>query len=231
MIKLENISYRYTEAAIVTKVLNRINFTCCKGDVVAINGPSGSGKSTLLNIMGTLLKPIHGSVKWMDQDLGCLSEKHQAQLRLQHLGFIFQSFNLIPVLTAYENIAYPLVLAGVSQKQQKKRTNLILEQVGLSPFRDRRPNQLSGGQKQRVAIARALVNEPDLVLADEPTANLDSQTASEIFDLMVQMNTDYKTTLVFSTHDHKISRRAKKRLYLEQGILSDQTALRADQGI
>src|SRR6516162_9344584 len=169
-----------------------------------IVGPSGSGKTTLLNLIGCIDKPTAGSVIVGGQDVSKLNDNAVSDFRANRVGFIFQNFSLIPVLSAYENIEYPLLLLGMPASQRRERTTRMLEAVGLAGHRRQRPNQLSGGQKQRVAIGRALVKEPDFVLADEPTANLDSQTGASIIALMRKMQEQYATTFVFSTHDRQL---------------------------
>jgi len=188
------------------------------GAFLSIAGPSGSGKTTILNLLGALDTPTSGTIKIGERETGGLSKKMLADFRNTHLGFVFQTFNLIPVLTVQENVELPLQLHGIAEKEKRlARVKRILEEVGLSGLAGRRPNELSGGQQQRVAIARALVKEPTLVLADEPTANLDSTTANEIMALMLAMNKKHGTTFVFSTHDPLVMGHASRLVRLHDG--------------
>lgn len=192
------------------------------GEFTAIAGPSGSGKTTLLNIIGCLDIPTKGDVLINGTSITTLSTKEKAEFRKNELGFVFQTFNLIPVLTAYENVEMPLILVNMPAEEKKERVISILEEVGLSEFINRKSNEMSGGQQQRVAIARALVKNPSMVLADEPTANLDSTNAKEILSLMKELNKKKKTTFVFSTHDPLVMEFAERIIYLRDGkIASD----------
>lgn len=220
MIKIKDVSHTYRIGDQVTNALCGLNFSTAPGEIIAITGPSGSGKSTLLSIMGCLLTPSSGSVSVMGCDLDALDDAGKAALRRKHLGFIFQSFNLIPVLNAIENVEYPLILCGVDGRERKHRAERMLERVGLQHQMKKRPDQISGGQKQRVAIARALIASPDFVLADEPTANLDSHTATDILALMSDLNKEMNTAFIFSTHDPKVSAFAHKQFHLEDGALT-----------
>jgi putative ABC transport system ATP-binding protein len=188
------------------------------GSFLSIAGPSGSGKTTILNLLGALDTPSSGTVRIGERETGGLKPKMLADFRNTHLGFVFQTFNLIPVLTVQENVELPLQLHGIAEKGERtNRIERILEEVGLGGLADRRPNELSGGQQQRVAIARALVKDPTLVLADEPTANLDSTTAGEIMALMLAMNKKHGTTFVFSTHDPLVMDHASRLVRLRDG--------------
>jgi putative ABC transport system ATP-binding protein len=188
------------------------------GAFLSIAGPSGSGKTTILNLLGALDTPNSGTIKIGDRETGGLSSKELADFRNTHLGFVFQTFNLIPVLTVTENVELPLQLHGIADRTKRTdRIKNILNEVGLGALADRRPNELSGGQQQRVAIARALVKDPTLVLADEPTANLDSNTAGEIMALMLAMNEKHGTTFVFSTHDPLVMDHATRLVRLHDG--------------
>jgi putative ABC transport system ATP-binding protein len=184
-----------------------------------IVGPSGSGKTTLLNLIGCIDKPTSGTIVVAGQEVAKLNDNAISDFRAQKVGFIFQNFSLIPVFSAYENIEYPLLLLGVPAAERRDRTSRMLAAVGLTAQHHQRPNQLSGGQKQRVAIARALVKEPDFVLADEPTANLDSTTGASIIDLMRRMQEDYRTTFVFSTHDPQLMSHADETFAIRDGQL------------
>jgi len=192
------------------------------GEFIAIAGPSGSGKTTLLNIIGCLDIPTKGDVLINGTSITTLSTKEKAEFRKNELGFVFQTFNLIPVLTAYENVEMALILLNMSAGEEKERIISILEEVGLAEFVHRKSNEMSGGQQQRVAIARALVKKPSMVLADEPTANLDSMNAKEILSLMKELNKKKKTTFIFSTHDPLVMEFAERIIYLRDGkIASD----------
>ncbi|GAA4798600.1 ABC transporter ATP-binding protein [Lysobacter hankyongensis] len=219
MIELDGVSHTYRIGEQRTSAIREVDFRVDQGEIVSIVGPSGSGKSTLLNVMGCLLTPDSGAVRIMGKDMSRLSDAAKAEIRRLHIGFIFQSFNLIPVLNAFENIEYPLIIGGAAAGERKRRVGAILERVGLAQHQHKRPDQLSGGQKQRVAIARALITNPGFVLADEPTANLDSHTATEILALMSELNRELKTALIFSTHDPKVSAFAHKQVRIEDGTL------------
>lgn len=219
MIELDHVSHTYRIGEQRTSAVREVDFRVERGEIVSIVGPSGSGKSTLLNVMGCLLTPDSGAVRIMGKDMSRLSDAAKAEIRRLHIGFIFQSFNLIPVLNAFENIEYPLIIGGTGIGERKRRVGAILERVGLAQHQNKRPDQLSGGQKQRVAIARALITNPGFVLADEPTANLDSHTATEILALMSELNRELKTALIFSTHDPKVSAFAHKQVRIEDGTL------------
>jgi putative ABC transport system ATP-binding protein len=190
-----------------------------RGEVVALAGPSGSGKSTLLNLFGGLDLPDSGAVLLDGRDLAALSERERTLLRRERLGFVFQTFNLVPVLTAYENVEYPLWIAGVAAPERRRRTAAALAAVGLAARLRHRPDQLSGGERQRVAIARALVHEPLAVLADEPTGNLDSQTGQQVLDLLLAANADRGTTLLIATHDPAVLARVPRQVRLRDGLV------------
>ncbi len=217
MIKIKNLVKNYQSGANVVHALKGISVDIDSGEFTAIAGPSGSGKTTMLNIIGCIDSLDNGTVLIGDKDIGTMQKLEKSYFRRENLGFIFQSYNLIPVLTAYENVAFPLNLLGLPEKEIKPRVMQILKEVGLEGMEDRIPSKLSGGQQQRVSIARALVKNPQLVLADEPTANLDSNTGREILDLMLEMNRKHKTTFIFSTHDQMVMECAKRLLYLHDG--------------
>jgi putative ABC transport system ATP-binding protein len=219
MISIQGVTKQYRLGQSVVHALRGINLQIQQGEFVSICGPSGSGKTTLLNLMGCLDSPTTGKILVMNQDIACLSDAALSQLRNSTIGFIFQAFNLIPVLTAYENVEYPLVMLGLSKKEKKRRVSKLLDEVGLTQFIHHRPDELSGGQRQRVAIARALVTNPKMVLADEPTANLDSATGEEILQIMKRMNAEHQTTFIFSTHDSRIMKYAKKIHTIQDGRL------------
>ena len=219
IIRLSNVVKVYKAGNIEVSAIKRITFDIPRQRFSMIVGPSGSGKTTLLNLIGCIDKPTQGSVFVGGQDVGRLDDNAISDFRAQRVGFIFQNFSLIPVLSAWENIEYPLMLVGVPAADRRDRSTRMLEAVGLSGQRNRRPNELSGGQKQRVAIARALVKGPDFVLADEPTANLDSQTGASIVDLMRRMQEEYSTTFVFSTHDPQLMSHADETFTIRDGEL------------
>ncbi len=212
----------YKVGEVLFPALRGISLKIEDGEFIAIAGPSGSGKTTLLNIIGCLDIPTKGDVLINGTSITTLSTKEKAEFRKNELGFVFQTFNLIPVLTAYENVEMPLILVNMPAEEKKERVISILEEVGLSEFINRKSNEMSGGQQQRVAIARALVKKPSMVLADEPTANLDSMNAKEILSLMKELNKKKKTTFIFSTHDPLVMEFAERIIYLRDGkIASD----------
>ncbi|MBA56997.1 MAG: macrolide ABC transporter ATP-binding protein [Pseudomonadales bacterium] len=208
---------------IQVKALDDINVTIKRGEFTAIVGPSGSGKSTLLQLMGGLDSPTVGDVILDNKSIAHMSGRELSDFRRDHIGFIFQAYNLIPVLSAEENIEYIMLLQGVSPKERKQRVQAMLKTVGLEGYANRRPAQLSGGQQQRVAVARAMVSQPSIILADEPTANLDSVTGTALLDMMKSLNETRNMTFVFSTHDPKIMERASRLIHLEDGrVLEDE---------
>lgn len=222
LLELKGVKKIYEQGKIEVPALRGIDLTVEKGEFTTVFGPSGSGKTTLLNIIGCLDKPTAGRVEFDGRELGVLSKKDLAMLRRHNIGFIFQTYNLIPVLTAYENVEFAIRLIGKHSKDEiRERVLKILDAVGLAGLENRRPNELSGGQKQRVAIARALVKEPKLVLADEPTANLDSKTSQEVLEIMVKMNKELGTTFIFSTHDPQVMEYARRMLEIRDGLISE----------
>jgi len=220
MIFLKDVIKDYRLGTTVVHALRGIDLEVKEGEFVAICGPSGSGKTTLLNLMGCLDTPTSGTIRILKEDVAGLTDFHLSKLRNRYIGFIFQTFNLIPVLTAYENVEYPLLILGISRKERQKRVLTILAEVGLDGFITHKPDELSGGQRQRVAIARALITNPKLVLADEPTANLDTETGTEILRLMKKMNREHKTTFIFSTHDPKVIEYADKIYHIRDGRIT-----------
>lgn len=200
-------------------VLSGINLQLAEGDYLALMGPSGSGKTTLLNLIAGLDRPTSGDVIVCGQNLGQSSEGELARWRSRHVGFIFQMYNLIPVLTAWENVELPLTLTSLSRRQRDDHVKAALEVVGLQDRMDHYPRQLSGGQEQRVAIARAIVTDPTLLVADEPTGDLDAKSAAEILELMHRLNTEFRKTIVMVTHDPNAASRARRILHLEKGLL------------
>ena len=220
LILAENIQKDYQTGDICIKALKNINFEIKPSSFVSFVGPSGSGKTTLLNLIGCLDKPTSGKLNVAGTDVVSLNRKQSALFRGKTIGFIFQDFNLIPVLTVYENIEYPLLMVEViPPDDRKKRVNELLEAVGMVDQKDKYPDQISGGQKQRVAVARALVTNPSLVLADEPTANLDHKTAYIVINLMKRLRDEFNTTFIFSTHDQKIVGEVDVLYTLEDGEL------------
>ncbi len=230
LLELKNVQKIYQQGKIEVPALRGINLTVKRGEFTTVFGPSGSGKTTMLNMIGCLDKPTGGSIIFNDKKLDELNKKKLALLRRYNFGFIFQSYNLIPVLTAYENVEFAIRLVDKhSKKEIRERVLKILADVGLGGMKDRRPNELSGGQKQRVAIARALVKEPKLVLADEPTANLDSKTSEEVLEIMVKMNEESGTTFIFSTHDPRVMNYAHRMLEIKDGRISEDTRREYDE--
>jgi len=218
----QDVSKIYQTGEISIQALKGVTFSIEKGAFVSIVGPSGSGKTTLLNLIGCLDRPSGGRLEVAGKDVAELDRTEGATFRGAHIGFIFQSFNLIPVLTAYENVEYPLIMVqNVPANQRRRQVEELLEAVGMSQQQGKRPDQLSGGQKQRVAIARALVTRPELILADEPTANLDHDTAMGIIRLMKGIRKDFQTTFVFSTHDVRIIEEAERIYRIEDGRLAE----------
>lgn len=218
LVELKQVTKDYKMGEISVQALKDIEIDIDKQSFVSFVGPSGSGKTTLLNLIGCLDKPSSGEVFVNGTTVNTLSNKEAAQFRGQYLGFIFQNFNLLPVLTIYENVEYPLIMVqNIKANKRKERIMHYLDAVGIADQRDKYPSQLSGGQKQRVAVARALVTDPKLVLADEPTANLDHDSAFKIIELMRQMKRDFKTAFIFSTHDPKIVKEAEIIYTLEDG--------------
>jgi putative ABC transport system ATP-binding protein len=225
LVVAENIDKDYQAGEISIKALKGVSFQIEPSSFVSFVGPSGSGKTTLLNLIGCLDKPTHGRLRVADTDVSTLDQKQSASFRGNHIGFIFQDFNLIPVLTVYENIEYPLIMVqNVPVQERERRIMSLLEAVGMGEQRDKYPDQISGGQKQRVAVARALVTNPNVVIADEPTANLDSKTARMVIDLMKKMRDESGTTFIFSTHDPRVVAEAEIIYTLEDGELAGREA-------
>lgn len=220
IVEVEDVTKDYALGKVRVHALSGVTLTIGRGDFAAIAGPSGSGKTTLLNLIGCVDVPTRGTVRIEGHDTSALSERALTELRLRKLGFIFQSFNLIPVLSLFQNVELPLLLRGeLSRQERGARVDEILHRVGLDTHARHRPSELSGGQRQRVAIARALVGKPRIVLADEPTANLDSKTGAAIIELMRELNHEDETTFVFSTHDRRVMDRADRLILLEDGRL------------
>jgi len=221
IVKLEKINKNYKQGKLEINALRDINLSINKGQFLAIAGPSGSGKTTLLNIIGGLDFPDSGIVTISGKNINKMTKSQMAELRLKNIGFIFQSYNLIPVLSAKENVEFVMLLQGVSANERRKRATEILDDVGLNDKYDRRPNELSGGQQQRVAVARAIVSNPSIILADEPTANLDSKTGQNLLELMKQMNQKKGVTFIFSTHDKMVMDYAESIVKIKDGIIDD----------
>lgn len=218
----EGLHKDYKVGDILIPAIRGVDFTIEAASFVCFIGPSGSGKTTLLNMIGCLDHPTSGRLTIIDTDVSSLDRRAAAAFRGDHLGFVFQDFNLIPVLTAFENVEYPLIMVQKwAASKRRERVESLLEATGISEQADKRPDQLSGGQKQRVAVARALVTSPSVVLADEPTANLDHQTAYRIIDLMKRLRDELGTTFVFSTHDPKIMAEAEDTFILEDGTMKE----------
>ncbi len=222
ILRLVGVRKSYIKAQRSVEALRGIDLMIQKGEFLAIVGPSGSGKTTLLNIVGCLDLPSSGSVLYDGRELGGMTEKELSVYRKENISFIFQSYNLIPVLTVQENVELPMVIERrYSHPEMRRRAREIIEAVGLKEMADRYPRELSGGQEQRVAIARALVKDPIVVLADEPTANLDSRTAEEIMSLMETMNRERQTTFIFSTHDAMVQKHARRVIVLHDGLIHE----------
>src|SRR5438067_12362853 len=219
VVQARKLSKEYLREESQVSALREVDLEIALGEFIALMGPSGSGKSTLLHLIAAMDRPSSGEVLVLGQDLRSLGSRELARWRSVHIGFIFQSFNLIPVLTALENVALPLKLTSLSAKEQVEHAATALQLVGLGDRLQHYPRQLSGGQEQRVAIARAIVTDPDLILADEPTGNLDAASASEVLDLLARLNKEYGKTIVLVTHDPHAARYATATRYLEKGRL------------
>ena len=229
VVELVDVSKEFWRDKFQIPVLTNTTLHIAKGDFVAVMGPSGSGKSTLLNLCAGLDRPTTGRIIVNGKDLGELSEAQLSKWRSENLGFIFQMYNLMPVLNAFENVELPLLLTPLSRAERRQHVDASLRIVGLEDRADHYPRQLSGGQEQRVAIARAIANDPVLLLADEPTGNLDAASADEVLNLLQQLNAEFGTTIIMVTHDPKAARRAKRLLHLEKGtfVHADIEALEA----
>ena len=221
LVSIRHVSKSYERGDQVVQVLTDINLDIMRGDFVALMGPSGSGKSTLLNLVAGIDKPDSGGIQVNGEDITRLSESDLAGWRASSVGFIFQFYNLMPVLSAFENVELPLLLTGLSRRERRERVELTLSLVGLADRMDHRPNELSGGQQQRVAIARAVVGDPLLLIADEPTGDLDRTSAAEILKLLDRLNTELGKTIVMVTHDPRAAEAAHHLIYLDKGQLSD----------
>jgi putative ABC transport system ATP-binding protein len=223
IIQTQGIKKIYRDNGVEVEAVRGVDLTIMKGEFTAIVGPSGSGKTTFLNIISGLDKPSEGKVWLKGRPLYEMSSKELSDFRRDHIGFIFQAYNLIPVLTSKENIEYIMLLQGVPKKERDERVLKILKDVNMEGYADRIPSRLSGGQQQRVAVARAMVSRPEIILADEPTANLDSKTGSQLLDMMKDLNEKTGMTFIFSTHDPMIMKRARRLIILKDGkIASDE---------
>lgn len=224
LVSAKHLKKTFHTGKIEVPALKEVNFELREGEFVALMGPSGSGKSTLLNLIGALDQPTSGELHVLGNDIARLSKEARSVLRLTRLGFVFQAYNLVPVLTARENVEFVLELQGVGSAQRKQMSGEILSELGLENLSDRRPNELSGGQQQRVAVARAVVSKPKLVLADEPTANLDGANAEALISLMQTLRKQYGMTFLFSTHDARVMHHAARVVTLTDGVITQDGA-------
>lgn len=223
LIEVRGVTRIYEQGEIKVHALRGVDLDIHKGEFTALAGPSGSGKTTLLNMIGCLDEVTAGTVKIAGEDVTNLSRTKGAEYRLKNVGFVFQAYNLVPVLTAWENAEFVLLLQGVSPAKRKEILEPLFERVGLAEYKNRRPHEMSGGQQQRVAVARALATSPRIVLADEPTANLDSKTSAALLDLMLELNEEQGVTFVFSTHDQLVMERTRRIVRLDSGeVVSDE---------
>ncbi len=222
-VRTEEVWKIFEQEAEEVQAVRGVTMTIEPGEFTAMAGPSGSGKTTLLNLIGGLTRPTRGNVWVADQDLTAMSNRQLARVRLEQIGFVFQAYNLLPVLTAAENAEFPLLLQGIDGGDRERRVQTLFERTGLEGLEDRRPGKLSGGQQQRVAVIRAVVGEPALVLADEPTANLDSAASDKLLEMMQELNRELGTTFVFATHDPRVMEQARRLIRLVDGsIASDE---------
>ena len=221
IVEIRKLSKFYTRGGQLIPVLVEIDLDVRSGDYIALMGPSGSGKTTLLNLIAGIDKPSSGAIHVGGVDIARLSDSELAAWRAAHVGFIFQFYNLMPVLSAFQNVELPLLLTALSRRDRRERVDLALSLVGLSDRADHKPNELSGGQQQRVAIARALITDPTLIVADEPTGDLDRTTGEEILGLLVQLNEELGKTIIMVTHDPKAAEKARRLVHLEKGVLVD----------
>lgn len=221
IVEVKGLKKDYQQGDIVVHALSGVDLSVDSGEFTALMGPSGSGKTTLLNLIGGLDAPSSGHVVVDGTDLATVGGGGRSKMRLQRLGFVFQAYNLIPVLSAYENAEFVLLLQGVSEKERRERVMRVLKEVGLEGMENRRPSELSGGQQQRVAVARAIVGEPALILADEPTANLDTKTGDALLDTMRDLNERLGVTFLFATHDPKVMEQARRVVRLVDGKIAE----------
>jgi putative ABC transport system ATP-binding protein len=224
VVQINNVYKTYHDTEVEVKAINGVTLSFNKGDFAVVVGPSGSGKTTLLNLIGGLDQPTEGEILIGGHRLSGLRPSELIDFRKDHVGFVFQSYNLIPVLTAAENVGFIMSLQKWPKEKRKARTEELLDSVGLADRHNSRPSQLSGGQQQRVAVARALAAHPEFILADEPTANLDSKSAESLLDIMEKLNRDEEMTFIFSTHDVRVMKRARRVITLEDGkVISDES--------
>ena len=221
ILKVEKVEKIYQDNGVPVHALRGIGLTVNEGEFIVIAGPSGSGKTTLLNAMGTLDMPTKGKVSFIGEDISKKKKKELSEIRLTKMGFVFQAYNLIPVLSAMENIEFAMMLRGLQEKERRAKAMKIMKELEIDELADKLPNKMSGGQQQRVAVARAIVNDPVIVLADEPTANLDSKTGANLLDLMEKMNKEKNITFIFSSHDKQVMDRAKRLITLKDGLIAD----------
>jgi putative ABC transport system ATP-binding protein len=226
VIEIKELTKTYNENTVPVHAVRGIDLNIEEGEFSAIIGPSGSGKTTFLNMIGGLDVPTSGSVKIDNKDISGLSSRQLINFRLNHIGFVFQAYNLIPVLTAAENVSFIMELQGVSKSERMKRAKDLLEQVGIGDKFNRRPKELSGGEQQRVAVARALASKPKFILADEPTANLDSKSTGDLLDMMAELNQKLNITFLFATHDQRVMDRARRIITLTDGKISSDKILK-----
>ena len=221
ILRTENLEKIYDDDGVPVHALRGINLTINRGEYLVIAGPSGSGKTTLLNLLGTLDKPTKGKIYFENKDITNKKKRELSDFRLHKFGFIFQAYNLIPVLTALENIEFTMMLLGIPEKERRRRAFNLMDELGIKELANKRPNDMSGGQQQRVAAVRAIINNPAVVLADEPTANLDSKTGDILLDMMKKMNKEKNITFIFSSHDKQVMDRAERLLILKDGLIEE----------
>jgi len=221
IVRLNNVSRFFHQGGETIRAVDGVSLSIFPGEFTVISGPSGSGKTTILNMIGALDEPSEGEITVDSKKLSSMSNSEKSRFRRDRIGFVFQAYNLIPVLTAYENAEFILTLQGVPKEERRKKVLNLMNHVGLKGLEDRKPDEMSGGQQQRIAIVRAMVTKPAIILADEPTANVDSQTAGRILDLMEVLNREKGVTFLFSTHDNKVIDRAKRIIRMRDGKISE----------
>ena len=219
ILEFKNVSKVFSSEGIDFTALKNINLKIHSGEFVGLSGKSGSGKTTLLNLAGLIDLPTTGELLINDKNIKHITDNELSALRTKEIGFIFQSFNLLPLLSAFENVEYPLMLQNISEDEKNQRAYIALKKVGLENFTHHRPSQLSGGQRQRVAFARAIAKNPTLILADEPTANLDTKTSEEIFDLLIRLQEDLKVTVILCSHDNDLISKTKRQIKISNGLI------------